>query len=55
MPGKTKIIQSSIQTRNSNELSRLLAQAIFLAESSRAGSGALPAVVKAINSELNQI
>lgn len=42
LPGNTKIIKSSIKTWNSNELSRLLSQAIFLPESSQVGSQAQP-------------
>lgn len=42
LPGNTKIIKSSIKTWNSNELSRLLSQAIFLSESSQVGSQAQP-------------
>lgn len=42
LPGNTKTIKSSIKTWNSNELSRLLSQAIFLPESSQVGSQAQP-------------
>lgn len=42
LPGNTKIIESNIKTWNSNELSRLLSQAIFLPASSQVGSQAQP-------------